>query len=402
MAKRRVQRDHRRGVYCVYIRRNGVRRYFNLGANRKKAEKKLIELEQDIAAGKVTFGEVETTQVVRKDDSPDIRIEELAVLHLDWVKKNRALGTFKLRQHYLLKFLDFIGEIMVSEISRMKLEQFYGHAKATGGDGPNAGKEAMRHVKTMFLWGEELEICTLSFKKFPEIREVTPEVTPVTEDELAALLNTVPGDFKDMILFGLLTGLRPEELRELKKVSVRHSSFGDTYVLIPKHKTSRSAREPKPRSVPLSRVAEDILERRFKAHPKSEYVFLNGKGEPYTRQALRNRLIRWCRRAGIRDITPYLLRHTFASMQSDSRIETTSLARLMGHTTNRTVERYVHNTFEHHKKAVAALERRLQRIMAKCAGEREREPSVLSNQSRTTSFQPRFRSQKPPLRAREG
>jgi integrase len=220
-------------------------------------------------------------------------------------------------------------------------------------------------VKTFLLWGEEMELCTLSFKKFPVIGEVVPEVDPVTEHELGALLNSVPHDFKDMILFGLLTGLRPEEIRQLKKANIMHTAFGDAYALIPKHKTSRSAREPKPRSVPLSPVAEDILERRFKAHPRSELVFLNGKGKPYTRQALRNRLIRWCRRAGIRDLTPYALRHAFASMQSDSRIETTSLARLMGHTTNRTVERYVHNTFEHHRKAVVGLEKRLKGIMEK-------------------------------------
>lgn len=364
--KRSIQHDKRRGIYFVCIRRNGVRRYFKLGTNRKAAEKSLVQIEKGIAAGKVAFGEVETTQVVRDDDSTDIRIEELAVLHLQWVQANRAEGTFRQRQHYVLKFLDFAGEVMVSEITRMKLEQFHESAKGEQ-HGPNAGNQAMRHVKTMLLWGEEMGLCALSFKRFPTISEVRPEVDPVTEDELAALLTTVPDDFKDMILFGLLTGLRPEELRELKKVSIRHSSFGDTYVLIPKHKTSRSAREPKPRSVPLSGVAEDIVERRFKAHPKSEVVFLNGKGRPYTRQALRNRLIRWCRRAGIRDITPYLLRHTFASMQSDSRIETTSLARLMGHTTNRTVERYVHNTFEHHKRAVEGLERRLQGIMAKGA-----------------------------------
>jgi len=343
-----------------------VRKYFKLGTNKKKVEKALVQLEKDIAAGKIEFRAVETTRVVASDGDPDIHVKELAVLHLEWVVNNRAEGTFKNRQMYVLQFLDFIGDIMVSEISRIKLEQFLEHARShSSHDGPNAGKQAMRHVKTMLLWGEELEICTLSFKKFPVISEVKPEVYPVTEDELSALLNRVPQDFHDMLLLGLLTGLRPKELRELKQSCVRHTTFGDTYLLIPKHKTSRSAREPKPRSIPLSKVGEDIIERQVKAHPQSESIFLNGDGGAYTRQAFRNRLIRWCRRAGIRDITPYLLRHTFATMQSDGGIETTSLARLMGHTTNRTVERYVHNTFEHHQKAVAALERRIKGIVGK-------------------------------------
>ena len=383
--KHTIQYDKRRGTYYVFIRRDGVRRYFNLGTSRKKAEKALVQLEKDIASGLETFGTVETTQVLKDDDTKDIHVNELAHEHLDWVDKNRSAGTSRLRQHYILKFLSFIGEVMVSEITRMKLEQFHADAKGEK-KGPNAGNQALRHVKTMLLWGEEMEICALSFRKFPEIGEVVPEVDPVTERELGALLNSVPHDFRDMLLFGLLTGLRPEELRHLKKTNIMHTAFGDAYALIPKHKTSRSAREPKPRSVPLSPVAEDILERRFKAHPRSELVFLNAKGEPYTRQAFRNRLIRWCRRAGIRDITPYALRHAFASMQSDSRIETTSLARLMGHTTNRTVERYVHNTFEHHRKAVVGLEKRLKGIMAKEGAERKPggSPSRYSTASVTT------------------
>jgi hypothetical protein len=39
--------------------------------------------------------------------------------------------------------------------------------------------------------------------------------------------------------------------------------------------------------------------------------------------------------------------------------ETTGLARLMGHTTTRTLERYVSNTFESHRKAVTDLQDRL-------------------------------------------
>ena len=42
---------------------------------------------------------------------------------------------------------------------------------------------------------------------------------------------------------------------------------------------------------------------------------------------------------------------SFASMESDAGTETTGLARLMGHSTTRTLERYVVNTFEAHQEA---------------------------------------------------
>ena len=77
------------------------------------------------------------------------------------------------------------------------------------------------------------------------------------------------------------------------------------------------------------------------------------------------RLIRWSRKAKISDITPYALRHTFASMQSDSRIESTALARLMGHSSVRTLARYISSSsqldFEAVQAAATALDKAIQK-----------------------------------------
>ena len=53
---------------------------------------------------------------------------------------------------------------------------------------------------------------------------------------------------------------------------------------------------------------------------------------------------------------------SFASMESDAGTETTGLARLMGHSTTRTLERYVVNTFEAHQEAVEALQNRVRKV----------------------------------------
>jgi integrase len=63
------------------------------------------------------------------------------------------------------------------------------------------------------------------------------------------------------------------------------------------------------------------------------------------------------------------LRHTFASGQSDAGTETTSLSRLMGHTTNRTVERYVSNTFASHRQAVCTLQDHVRKVIAEGVAE---------------------------------
>lgn len=362
MRRQRKMQKHPNGQYTVRIMQNGVSKNFFLGRNEKQARKKLAQIEQDLASGRFQFVAQQTTATLDDGGKRDMRIEELIVEHLKWVRANRAESTFKLRKHCALKFLDFIGPVMVSDITRMKLEEFYTKMKLAGGK-PNSGNEDFVKVKTMLRWGEEIELIDLAFKRFPKIRYVPPPSRRVDAADLEALLSRVPMNFRDMILFGVLTGLRPIELRELTQDQIRHTDEGRPYVYIEGHKTARTVGEPRPRTVPLCSMAEEIVEHQIKQHPEQDHIFLNDAGTPYEKSVYKNKLVRWCRRAGIKDFTPYALRHTFASMESDAGVETTSLARLMGHAQTRTLQRYVTNTYESHLKAVEKLGARLKKVI---------------------------------------
>lgn len=222
-----------------------------------------------------------------------------------------------------------------------------------------------RHVKTMLLWGVEEELCDLAFRKFPKMSDVPPETKRVDLGDLAKLFAKAPADLVDMIRFGLLTGLRPQELRELRAGQIIKPDSDVWYIRIERHKTAGRTDEKVVRTVPLCEEAREILTRQTAAHPQSKYVFLNGDGTPYTRTVFRNRLIRWCGRAGVPAITPYALRHTFASLESDAHIESTALARLMGHSTVRTLARYISNSTEHDLQAVRAAQSALNDALGK-------------------------------------
>jgi integrase len=363
MRKRKLQHDKRNGGYFVWIRREGIKRYFPFGTNKKLAERALDQLEKDIAAGRVQFVTQETTAVTLPDGETDMRIEELAVRYLEWVKVNRSPGTFALRKHYILRFLEFIGEAMLSEVTRIRLEEFYAREKAEHSRTENGGNEALCAVKAMLRWGEEMEICNLPVRKFPTIRRAPAETKRLSHEDLNKILEAATDEFGDMMLFGLLTGLRPKELMELQRSNLLFSGNGAPYIVIERHKTSRSARTPRPRSIPLCSDAHSIVVRQLERHPKAAVIFPNSRGELYTRYVLKTRMRRLCKKAGTSRIyTPYALRHTFASMESDAGTETTGLARLMGHSTTRTLERYVVNTFEAHQAAVEALQNRVRRV----------------------------------------
>jgi len=199
------------------------------------------------------------------------------------------------------------------------------------------------------------------------VTETPPDTKRFTDEELSKLLGRVPpefSDFRDMIVFGLHTGLRPQELRQLRRDQLIEDGNGNYSVFIQHHKTAKSAHEPKPRSVPLTPAAKDIAFRQIAAHPEAALVFLNAKGQPYTRNVFRQRLRRWCKRAGIRPRPPYALRHTFGSIEAEANINQTVIAQMMGHTQLRTTSRYIANNAEHHRNAIQAAGSRIAKLGA--------------------------------------
>jgi len=309
--------DKRNGHYCARIQVNGIRKYFKFSTNRREADQQLRQLEQNIAAGRVPFSIEETTLIVMPDGKKDLRIEELMHRHLKWIEANRTPGTFKNRRLHIRTFLTFLKEqnsLWVSQITRETLETFHVWVKSFHGRGVNAGNEALGHVKAMCNWAIDLDICTMNIIKFPKIRRELPETRRFRPEDIEALFKQLPVDFQDIIKFGLLTGLRPLELRMLTWDQIQDDNDGGQHVYIEHHKTSQTARSPKPRTVPLCRDAQEIINRQFHLHPRSRYVFLNTQAEPYTRSAMYHRLHRYCTKIGIKG-TVYGLRHTFGTMQ---------------------------------------------------------------------------------------
>ncbi len=57
---------------------------------------------------------------------------------------------------------------MVSRISRLNLEQYYMWAKENRSRGENGGNEHLASLKAMLRWGEEMQLCEVSFKHYPK------------------------------------------------------------------------------------------------------------------------------------------------------------------------------------------------------------------------------------------
>jgi integrase len=222
----------------------------------------------------------------------------------------------------------------------------------------------MRHVKSMLLWADEWEVCDNPVRKFPRLSQAPTPTRRFSDEEVALLLARMPTDgFRDMVVFGLLTGMRPQELRVLAKRHVQSDAHSSRRIVMDRHKTARSQRQPAARVVPLCEHAAEILDRQLQEHPDGPTVFLNDDGQPYTGLAFRQRFERWCGRAGVERKPPYALRHTFASLVAEQRVNSINLSRLLGHTTARTAERYVAGSDQHMQEIVEASSDRILRLV---------------------------------------
>lgn len=351
MPVQKLQRDPETNRHYVRIQVGKVRRRYWFSEEKKKAERELKKLLRDIARGvEVVAPARSMTHLSSTAGSPsDMRLEVLAHRHLEWVERNRSAATYQLRRRVIRLFVAYMGPCMVSEVTKLKLSEFYDYARTEHGRGPNPGNWLLRNVRSMFRWAEDWDVCPMPVRKFPPMSSTPPPTKRFTDDEVKKLLERLPpGSFRDLIVFGLITGLRPQELRNLRREHILTDGNQRLFVRLEMHKTAKMQRVPRPRTVPLSIEAEEIVNRQMANHA-SPFVFLTEHGTPYTTDMFRRKLERWCARAGIAIRTPYALRHTFASVEAESGVDALTLAQLMGHTDISTTARYVSTTQEHHR-----------------------------------------------------
>ena len=357
MKRHKLGRDPRSGSYYARIQRDGVIKKISFGTNERRAEQQLRQLEDDIEVGKKSFAAIANVRI-DKSEPKDLVISELVNLYLAWLEANRAKMTMLTARHALNPFVKFFGDCKVSDLNTITLTHYYIWAKKNRGRSENGGNHQLRHVKTMLRWAEQMELCPCPVRRFPAMREAPARTKKFSDEELIRLLNKVPDDFRDMILFGLLTGLRPQELRTLKKEHI-HRRDGHAFIVLERHKTTLSAEIAQPRCVPLSPEATIIIDRQIAAHPESDFIFLNDQGRPYKANGFRLRLRRACKRAEIEKKPPYALRHYFGTKRAAAGLNQTILAQIMGHTKLQTTSRYIAAVPEYHQKAVDAMERDL-------------------------------------------
>jgi len=169
----------------------------------------------------------------------------------------------------------------------------------------------------------------------------------LSEDEITLLLRppqgeVTPSDLCDHAVLELAyaSGLRLAELRGLRLEQL-HLDAGFIAVI---------GKGNKQRVVPVGSQARAALERYLAAgrpqllKPRSpSNVFLTQRGTAFAHVTLWKRMTGWVRRAGIgKQVTPHMLRHSFATHLMEHGADLRVIQELLGHASINTTEIYTH------------------------------------------------------------
>lgn len=341
---------HQTGCYMAQIDRKQVKLLEGPQSreNRKLASQKLKELLIVRQAARPASAKVQTVASVIDG-------------YLTHAKAHCCADAFYQRQLYLQLFAEAHGwrSVNDNDCKPSQLEEWLLKQDSFKSDWTRA--HVVKIVHAAFNWAvKDRRIAANPFRGYRYANGVRRR--PLTDAEFQSLLRSSnprrrlkkphPSDiqrlqrpsagarFRQLLIFLRFTGARPIEASRLKWTDIDlEGGFIELHV----HKTVHQQANPKPRLIPLHPVVVKLLIYIKRLNEPGEYVFLNHRRKPWNRRALSCRLRRARKAVGLPpDAKLYGLRHAFGTRAVLNNVHLKLLSELMGHTSTRTTEHYLH------------------------------------------------------------
>ncbi len=187
----------------------------------------------------------------------------------------------------------------------------------------------------------------LPLNPFGHVRSLKKrETLPVflSHDEMFDLIEIIP-DLRDRAILELLysTGIRVGEAEAMICSDVDMASG---FIRV-------TGKGSKQRMVPAGRRALDAVEAYLESRGISdpiycnEPLFLNSRGNIMKSRSIRRTVYQWSLAAAVaKQVSPHVIRHTFASHMLDAGADLRSIQEMLGHASLSTTQRYTHLTVD--------------------------------------------------------
>ena len=169
--------------------------------------------------------------------------------------------------------------------------------------------------------------------KRPRREKKIPQV--LSQEEALALIGVLSNMKHRMVLtLAYVTGIRRAELLNLKLKDV-DSSRGVIRIIQGKGNKSRE--------VPVPKILICHLREYYKYYRPRTYLFEGMPGKPYSATSMHNIIKKAAKKARIKkEVSPHILRHSFATHMLDKGINLKRLQMILGHSALRTTSIYLH------------------------------------------------------------
>ena len=234
------------------------------------------------------------------------------------------------------EFIRYVGDKRLIDISVRDAEMFTSHKINTVSH--HTARRCYLHLSSAFGTAVRWEYLSKNIWRSVTKPRV-PEIVPAHLDrkELSKLLEHIPDrDFRDLILFAVMTGMRSGEILSLRwrnidlKSRLIHIRNSDGFVT--KSKKSRSAP-----------VADSLYNILISRNSSAEYVFVTNKGQPFKQNYVSKKFKEYVRKAGLDDrLRFHSLRHSAATLMIKSGVSIYDVSKILGHSSVQVTERYLH------------------------------------------------------------
>ncbi|MCX5804059.1 MAG: tyrosine-type recombinase/integrase [Proteobacteria bacterium] len=323
------------GKWYIDYYYQGKRLRESAGTNKRQALKALSARSGDIVHGKFRIEEVKPTPY----------FEDFSKQYLEWAKDNhkawKSMDAVRIRA-----LLTFFKGKRLHQIIPFLIEGYKSLRKDKVK--PATINRELTVLSSIFSRAVDWGLLTdhpMKGGKVKKLKEDSLKERILSVDEERSLLEKAQPWIRDRIIVALDTGMRLGEILSLtwdqidlsgKIISVKHTKTGkERRVLV------------------TERVYRTLISRK-EENPQGAMVFPSVKGNSTSRA--HTAFKRACDKAGILGLRFHDLRHTCATRLVIGGVDIATVKKILGHSTIRTTERYLHPSSEEDKKAVRVLE----------------------------------------------
>jgi integrase len=347
--------------------------------SKKKAKEQEYELKREIRMG-----------TILKDSELKNFAKFFDQIYMDYSRKHKTAVSTAFDAQFGKRLVEEFGSKTLNQITPRMIENYLVTLLKTNTrfDRPHSPVTVRRHYNMLNqLFNMANRERLISDNPCREVSRTVLKQLPTWRNR-ERWLNKYAGDEEDRLFeafnqYGehlaaisrivLNTGIRPP--KEVLAIRKEHVNLGDEArycrvekgeVLVPpKAVLVAKGKDGKPRVLPLNQTAQKVFRILLEGSTSGEWLFTNRNDEPI--KTIKKGFSAACKRAGIENLRPYDLRHTFATRLLERGVHHFVISALLGHATpmtgfgaaSRMTPGYAHATWETMVTAVAMLEQPL-------------------------------------------